>query len=118
MGIAAGGAAMVSLVEHASDPRTPTATAWLLTGSVTVVLAAIAIAARAIPDTDFPSGWLRQLAPTFTLAARAIVVIGATRPAPIVLVTTVSLLLALTWFRMFALFLVLGGVPSTDREAE
>jgi low temperature requirement protein LtrA len=117
MGIAAGGAAMVSLVEHAADPRTPVAGAWLLTGSVTVVLAAIGVAAQALPDESFPPGWLRQLIPTFALAGAAILVIGAARPTPIVLAGTVSILLALTWFRMFALFLVLGGVPSVEREA-
>ena len=117
MGIAAGGAAMVSLVEHASDARTPAASAWLLTGSVTIVLAAIGIAAQALPDESFPEGWLRQLIPTFALAGAAILVIGAARPTPIVLVITVSLLLAMTWFRMFALFLVLGGVPGIAREA-
>ena len=117
MGIAAGGAAMVSLVEHAADPRTPTATAWLLTGSVTLVLASIAAAAQALPDERFPTGWLRQLIPTFAVAGAAILVIGAARPTPIVLVITVSLLLAMTWFRMFALFLVLGGVPGVQRES-
>ena len=116
MGIAAGGAAMVSLVEHAADARTPAATAWLLTGSVTVVLASIGIAAQALPDDRFPNGWLRQLIPTFAVAGAAILVIGAARPTPIVLVITVSLLLAMTWFRMFALFLVLGGVPGVQRQ--
>jgi low temperature requirement protein LtrA len=118
MGIAAGGAAMVSLVEHAADARTPTATAWLLTGSVAVVLAAIGTAAQALPDDRFPPGWLRQLVPTFAVAGAAILVIGAARPTPIVLVITVSLLLAMTWFRMFALFLVLGGVPGVARHAD
>ncbi len=117
MGIAAGGAAMVSLVEHAVDPRTPVAGAWLLTGSVTIVLAAIGVAAQALPDESFPEGWLRQLIPTFALAGVAILVIGAARPTPIVLAGTVSILLAMTWFRMFALFLVLGGVPSVEHEA-
>lgn len=117
MGIAAGGAAMVSLVEHAGDPRTPTATAWLLTGSVTVVLASIGIAAEAMPDDRFPPDWLRQLIPTIAFAGAAILVIGAARPTPIVLVITVSMLLAMTWFRMFALCLVLGGVPGVARQA-
>jgi low temperature requirement protein LtrA len=117
MGIAAGGAAMVSLVEHAGDPRTPTATAWLLTGSVTVVLASIGIAAEAMPDDRFPPDWLRQLIPTIAFAGAAILVIGAARPTPIVLVITVSMLLAMTWFRMFALCLVLGRVPGVARQA-
>jgi len=116
MGIAAGGAAMVSLVEHAADARTPAATAWLLTASVTVVLASIGIAAQALPDERFPNGWLRQLIPTFAVAGAAILVIGAARPTPIVLVASVSLLLGMTWFRMFALFLVLGGVPGVLRQ--
>ena len=107
---------MVSLVEHAADARTPAATAWLLTASVTVVLASIGIAAQALPDDRFPDGWLRQLIPTFAVAGAAILVIGAARPTPIVLVITVSLLLAMTWFRMFALFLVLGGVPGVLRQ--
>jgi hypothetical protein len=106
---------MVSLVEHATDPRTPAATAWLLTGSVTIVLASIAAAAQALPDDRFPPGWLRQLIPTFAIAGAAILAIGAARPTPIVLVITVSVLLAMTWFRMFALFLILGGVPGVQR---
>lgn len=109
---------MVSLVEHAADARTPVESAWLLTGSVTIVLAAIAVAAQALPDENFPEGWLRQLIPTFALAGAAIIVIGAARPTPIVLVSTVSVLLAMTWFRMFALFLVLGGVPAADRATD
>ncbi len=117
MGIAAGGAAMVSLVEHATDARTPAGSAWLLTGSVAIVLAAIGVAAQALPDESFPEGWLRQLIPTFALAAAAILVIGAARPTPIVLVAAVSVLLAMTWFRMFALFLILGGVPAANRDA-
>lgn len=109
MAIAAAGAAMVSLVEHAADPRTPAPTAWLLTGSVTVVLAGIVFAARALSKDHFPPGMLEQLAPTLALAAAAALVIGAARPAPIVLVIAVGALLYITWFRMFALYLAGGG---------
>ena len=34
LSIAAAGAAMVSLIEHAHDPKTPEGTAWLLSGAV------------------------------------------------------------------------------------
>ena len=109
MAIAGGGAAMVSLVERAGDGRTPAATAWLLVGSVTVALAGIALAARSLPDGEFPAGVLRAQVPTFAVAAVAILLVGALRPSPIILVSAVSVLLALTWLRLFALFLAQGG---------
>nr|MDJ0497729.1 low temperature requirement protein A [Acidimicrobiia bacterium] len=109
MAIAGGGAAMVSLVEHAGDGRTPAATSWLLVGSVTAALAGIALAARSLPDGEFPPGVLRAQAPTFAVAAVAILAVGAARPSPIILVSAVSALLALTWLRLFTLFLAQGG---------
>ncbi|MBT8198780.1 MAG: low temperature requirement protein A [Acidimicrobiia bacterium] len=109
MAIAGGGAAMVSLVEHASDARTPAPTAWLLVGSVVVALAGIAMAARSLPDGEFPPGVVRAQLPTFAVAAVAILAVGAARPSPIILVSAVSVLLALTWLRLFTLFLAQGG---------
>ena len=111
MAIAASGAAMVSLVEHAASSRTPIGTAWLLTGSVTVMLAGVTLAARALATDTFPTGMTGQVAPTFGFAAAVILAIGAARPAPVVLVLAVSAVLSLTWLWLFALFLALGGVP-------
>ena len=45
----------------------------------------------------------------FAVAAVAILAVGAARPSPIVLVSAVSLLLGLTWLRLFILFLAQGG---------
>jgi low temperature requirement protein LtrA len=109
MAIAGGGAAMVSLVEHASDTRAPAASSWLLAGSVTIALAGIALAAKSLPDGEFPPGVLRSQVPTFAAAAVAVLVVGAARPSPIVLVAVVSALLALTWLRLFTLYLAQGG---------
>ena len=109
MAIAAGGAAMVSLVEHAGDSRAPAATAWLLTGSVAVMLLAVTFAARALPDDAFPSGMRAQVAPTFALAAVAILVTGSVRPAPLVLVAVTSIALSVAWLRLVVLYLALGG---------
>ena len=116
MAIAASGAAMVSLVEHAADSRTPAATAWLLTGSVAVMLTSVALAATALPADEFPPGMTRQLAPTFGLAAAVILVIGAAQPAPIVLVIGIAVVQLLTWLRLFVLYLALGGEPSVGLE--
>ena len=69
MAIAASGAAMVSIIEHAHDSRTPGPTAWLLTGSVAVTLGAVSIACTALPVDEFPSGMQRWIGPTLGIAA-------------------------------------------------
>ena len=109
MAIAAGGAAMVSLVEHAADARSPANTAWLLTGSVVVVLAGVMVSARALPDDGYPPGVKAHIAPTFGLAMVVILAIGAARPSPLVLVVAVSVILSLTWFWLFSVYLARGG---------
>jgi low temperature requirement protein LtrA len=116
MAIAASGAAMVSLVEHASDSRTPTGAAWLLSGSVALMLAGVTLATRALPVDAFPPGMSRQIAPTFLVAAVVIVAAGAVRPSPLVLVATVSVVLALTWLWLFVVYLASGGVVRTLEE--
>jgi low temperature requirement protein LtrA len=113
MAIAASGAAMVSLVEHAAASRTPTSTAWLLSGSVALMLASVTLAARALPVEGFPKGMAGQLMPTYLVAAGAILVIGAARPAPILLVAAVSTVLVVTWLWLFVVFLASGGVLRT-----
>jgi low temperature requirement protein LtrA len=112
MAIAASGAAMVSLVGHAGDGRTPAATAWLLAGSVAVMLAGVTLAAKALPDDAFPPGMTSHLAPTFALGAVATILIGAVRPGPIVLVTGIAAVQFLTWLWLFVVFLALGGVQT------
>jgi low temperature requirement protein LtrA len=111
MAISAGGAAMVSLVQHAGDSRTPTATAWLLSGSVAVVLSGVTLAASALPPDEFPPGMGRYVAPSYGVAAVVTLAIGAARPAPIVLVTSVSAVLMVAWLVLFIVFLALGGDP-------
>jgi len=117
MAISAGGAAMVSLLEHAGDTRTPTATAWLLVGSIVVVLGSVTLACSALPDDEFPEGMVRYIAPCFGAAAALVVVVGLVRPAPLVMVSTVSAVLLLAWLALFTVFLAFGGDPEvTDFE--
>ncbi len=116
MAIAAGGAAMVSLVEHAGELRTEAGPSLLLSASVAVVLLGITVAVRALPEDEFPSGMAQQIAPTLVLAALAAVSIGLMRPPPIFLVASMSLLLFLTWLRMFILYVALGGQPMPIEE--
>ena len=114
MAIAASGAAMVSIIEHAHDRHTPGPTAWLLTGSVAITLGAVSIACTALPVDEFPSGMQRWVGPTFGIAAVVAVTIGAFRPAPIVLLSCVSAVLLLAWLAMFAIYLALGGDPEVE----
>jgi len=116
-GIAAGGAAMVSLLEHAGDSRTPVATGWLLVGSVVVVLVSVTLACSALPADEFPGGMARWVAPSFAAAAAAVVVVGLVRPAPVVTVAAISAVLLLVWLALFVVYLALGGDPDvTDYE--
>lgn len=109
MAIAAGGAAMVSLVEHAAYVRTEPGPALLLSSSVAVVLVGITVAVRALPEDEFPSGMAGQIAPTLVLAALTAVLVGLLRPPPIVLVCLLIALLFLTWLRIFILYVAFGG---------
>jgi low temperature requirement protein LtrA len=111
MAIAGGGAATVSLIEHAGDARAPAGNSLLLSSSVAVVLLGITAAVRALPADEFPPGMAPQIAPTLLLAAMAAIVIGISRPPPIVLVCALAALLFLTWLRMFILYVAYGGKP-------
>jgi len=114
--IAASGAAMVSLVEYADDSRTPTATAWLLCGSVAVALAGIATATRALSDDEYPPVASRHIRSTFVVAILVVIALGALRPTPVVLVSTVWITLLAIWLWLFIAFAKRGGrwaEPST-----
>ena len=52
LSIAAAGAAMVSLIGHAHDARTPAGTAWLLAGAVALGLLALIVTERALVDAE------------------------------------------------------------------
>jgi low temperature requirement protein LtrA len=54
--ISAAGAGMVSLVEHATEGRTPAPTAWLIAGATAGVALSIAALSRTI-DPHPPAGW-------------------------------------------------------------
>ena len=118
MSIAAGGAAMVSLIEHAADARTAAGNSLLLSASVAVVLLCITVAVRALPEDEFPPGMASSIAPTLVLAALAAVFIGVLRPPPIVLVASLAGLLFLTWLRMFILYVAFGGQPIEEGVGE
>jgi cobalamin synthase len=95
--VAAMGAAMVSLVEHAHDGRTPAATAWVLGAGAAVVLAATMLLAATLPAWDRDRSLYRPLARTCTVSAVACLGLAAARPAPLLLAPGLVLLLSIPW---------------------
>ena len=95
--IAAMGAAMVSLVGHAHDARTPAATAWVLCAGAAVVLTATMLVSASLQAWPRHPGLYRPLARTSAAAAAACLGVGAARPAPLLLGLALVLLLAIPW---------------------
>ncbi|MFE2834182.1 low temperature requirement protein A [Streptomyces mirabilis] len=95
--VAAIGAAMVGLVEHAHDSRTPTATAWVLCGGAAVVLCATMVLAASLRVWHLDRGLYRPLARTCVVVAVMCVGVGAARPAPLVLGLALVVLLGVPW---------------------
>jgi len=105
MSIAAGGAAMVSLIEHANDPSTPEATAWLLSGSVALGLLAQAVTTRTLGDAERLAVVYRPLAVALIAGAAAAIVVGWLHPAPWLLALSLVAILSVLWFFAVSRFL-------------
>jgi len=95
--VAAMGAAMVSLVDHAHDGRTPAATAWVLCAGAAVVLGATMLLAATTQAWDRDQGLYRPLARLCAVAAVACLGVGAARPTPLVLGLAIVFLLSIPW---------------------
>jgi low temperature requirement protein LtrA len=95
--IAAMGAAMVSLVDHAHAGRTPAATAWILGGGTAVVLAATMLIAASLQAWRTDRGLYRPLSRACAVAAAACLGVAALRPAPLILGLVLVLLLGIPW---------------------
>jgi len=106
LSIAAAGAGMVSLLEHAHADRTPAATSWLLSGAVAVGLVFLVPTWRALADASRLTSVGRPLWIATLAGAGASVIIGWARPAPWLLALLLVVVLGLVWaaaMRGFAL---------------
>lgn len=97
LSIAAAGAAMVSLIGHAGDDRTPAATAWLLSGAVAVSLLSLVFTEKALVDAERYDAVYRPL--RFALAAGSLAALAAgwARPAPWLLGLILVAILSILW---------------------
>jgi len=95
--VAALGAAMLSLVDHAHEGRTPAATAWVLSAGAAVVLGATMLVAATLQAWDRDRALYRSVARICAVVAVACVGVGAARPAPLVLGLALVILLSIPW---------------------
>ena len=112
--IAAMGAAMVSLIGHAHDGRTPAATAWVLGAGAAVVLCATMLVAASLQAWQRDRGLYRPLARTCAAVAVACLGVAAARPAPLVLGLALVLLLGIPWGLAVAHHLANAADPPTE----
>jgi low temperature requirement protein LtrA len=97
LSIAAAGAGMVSLLEHAHDASTPSGTAWLLSGAVAVGLVFLIPTSSALADAGRLAAAYRPLRIAMAAGAAASLVIGWAGPAPWLLALLLVLVLTLVW---------------------
>ncbi len=97
MSIAAAGAAMVSLIEHAEELATPSGTAWLVTGSVAIGLGALMVQVRSLRAFHEKAAVFQPVVVAMAGAAAAVLLIGLWAPAPWLLSLLVVLVLMALW---------------------
>jgi low temperature requirement protein LtrA len=114
--IAAMGAAMVSLVDHAHDGRTPAATAWVLSAGAAVVLGATMLVAATLQAWQRDRGLYRPLARICAVVAVACLGAGAARPAPLFLGLALVVLLSIPW--VFAVAHRLASDPESPEPGD
>jgi low temperature requirement protein LtrA len=104
MSVAAVGAGMVSLVEHAQDGRTPTATSWLVGAAVALLCVSLAVIVSLMPARRGVS-----FVPASLLAAAVLALAAAAlRPPPWLLAAVLLALLTLVWIEAFVRHARLG----------
>ena len=103
--IVGAGAAMIGLIEHAHEPQTPAATAWLLAGSVALLLVALGAMTRTLADYPRHAVIYRPLAFVMAGAAGVALLVGWLQPAAWLLALLLAAILATVWlFAVVRLF--------------
>jgi low temperature requirement protein LtrA len=110
LAVAAAGAGMVSLIEHAGDPRTPAASAWLMAISVAGLLIALAATIVTLAYYRTAAAFYRPLTVALMLGAAAALAIGWARPAAWLLATLLDVVLIAVWSFAFAWWVRTQGV--------
>ncbi len=118
MSIAAAGAAMVSLIAHAHDARTPAGTAWLLSGAVALGMLALILTERSLADAERLDPVYRPLRMALAAGAAASLIVGWARPAPWLLALLLVAILSVVWFFGVSRFLRLDAWGEDQTSAQ
>ena len=115
MSIAAAGAALVSLVEHAGEPAAPVAATWLLSGSVALGLLSMAQVMGSLQDFRRLPTLYTPVVVAMVAGAIASLTVGIWRPTAWLLVLALAAIHSVIWFFAFDRWLRLenpdGAVP-------
>ena len=98
LAIAAAGAAMVSMVEHASDDHVPSGTAWLMSGAIAFGLVWLALLIRTLKDHELYPELYNPIAGSLLGGASVVLFIGWWQPTPWLMLVTIWAVLSATWF--------------------
>jgi len=109
LSIAAAGAGMVSLLEHAHDATTTADTSWLLSGAVAVGLVFLIPTSRALADASSLATAFRPVWIAMAVGAVVSLVIGWAQPAPWLLGLLLVAVLGLVWAVAVRGFMLAGG---------
>ena len=117
LSIAAAGAAMVSLIEHAADPTTPPATAWLIAGSVAIGLLGLIPAERSLADAVRLASVYRPLTAALATAAAIALATAFLALAPWALALVLVAILTVLWFLAVAWLIRAGAWGEPVKQA-
>jgi len=118
LSIAAAGAAMVSLIEHAGDDQAPTSTAWLLGGSVALGLMALIPIMRTLRDFQRLSAIYRPLSWIMVLASALAILIAYLTPTPWLLAVGLVVVLLGVWIFAVSRWMRLNEAEAVRRRRE
>ena len=105
LSITAAGGAMVSLIGHAGDGRTPAGTAWLIGGAVALGLVSLILIEKALVDAERLDVVYRPLRGALAAGAVAALIAGGARPWPWLLGLILVAILTILWFFAASRFL-------------
>ena len=97
LAIAAAGAAIVNVVEHAGDAVTPLASGWLLTGSVAIASVSLAVITWTLRDFHREGRMYRPTAVAILVGAGLTIGLGGLRLSPLALVTSLAVIQLAVW---------------------
>jgi uncharacterized membrane protein YhaH (DUF805 family) len=109
---------MTGLIVHAHDPVVPSATGWLIAGSVAVGLLMLVVAAWALDDARRLPDVYRKITATMVVGAAAALKVGAVPLPAWLLALLLTAVLMLVWLVAIGRFLRAGAWSEAQAEAE